>query len=58
MEFECGDADNSNLKNRLKQNIKIWSKTLKANKAIVNVLKEGYTLPLCTVPKSVHFNNN
>ena len=24
----------------------------------VNVLKEGYNLPLYKVPKSVHFNNN
>ena len=31
---------------------------MKANKAIVNVLKEGYKLPLYTVPKSAHFNNN
>ena len=57
MEFECGDSDNSNVKNRLKQNIKFWIETLKANKAIVNVLKEGYKLPY-TVPKSAHFNNN
>ena len=58
MEFECGDFDNSNVKNRLKQNIKFWSETLKANKAIVNILKEGYKLPLYTVPKPTHFNNN
>ena len=31
---------------------------MKANKAIVNVLKEGYKLPLYTVPKPAHFNNN
>ena len=58
MEFKCGDSDNSNLKSHLKQNIKFWSETLKANKAIVNVLKEGYKLPLYTVPKPAHFNNN
>ena len=58
MEFECGDFDNANVKNRLKQNIKFWSETLKANKVIVNVLKEGYKLPLYTMPKSAHFNNN
>ena len=57
MEFECGDSANSNVKSRLKQNIKFWCETLKANKAIVNVLKEGYKLPY-TVPKSAHFNNN
>ena len=56
--FECGDSDNSNAKNRLKQNIKLWSETLKAHKAIVNVLKEGYRLPLYTVPKSAHFDSN
>ena len=38
MEFESGDSDKSNVKNRLKQKIKFWSKTLKANKAIVNIL--------------------
>ena len=37
MEFECGDSDSSNVKNCLKENIKFWSETLKANKAIVNV---------------------
>ena len=58
MEFECGDFDNSNVENRLKQNIKFWSETLKANKAIVNILTEGYKLPLYTVPKPTHFNNN
>ena len=31
---------------------------MKANKAIVNILKEGYKLPSYTVPKSAHFNNN
>ena len=31
---------------------------MKANKAIVKVLKEGYKPPLYTVPKSSHFNNN
>ena len=35
IELEYGDSDNSNIKNRLKQNIKFWSETLKANKAIV-----------------------
>ena len=30
---------------------------MKANNAMVNVLKEGYELPLYTVPKSAHFNN-
>ena len=35
------DSDNSNIKNRLKQKIKFRIETLKANKAIVNVLKEG-----------------
>ena len=38
-EFECGESDNSNVKTRLKQNIKFWSETLKTNKAIVNILK-------------------
>ena len=38
---EYVDSDNSNIKNRLKQNIKVWSENLKANKAIANVLKEG-----------------
>ena len=38
--------------------MKFWNKTLKANKAIVNVLKEGYKHPLYTVPKSAHFDNN
>ena len=41
-----------------KKILKFWSETLKANKAIVKVLKEGYKLPLNTVPKSAHFNNN
>ena len=45
MEYGYGDSDNSN-------------ETLKANKAIVNLLKEGYNLPLHTVPKSACFNNN
>ena len=58
MEFKCGDSYNPNVKSRLKQNIKFWSETVKANKAIVNVLKEGYKLPLYTVPKPAHFNNN
>ena len=58
IEFECGDFDHSNIKSRLKQNIKFWSETLKANKAIVHVLKEGYKLPLYTVPKLAHFNNS
>ena len=31
---------------------------MKANKAIINVLKEGYKLPLYTVPKCAHFNNS
>ena len=31
---------------------------MKANKAIFNVLKEGYKLPWYTVSKSAHFNNN
>ena len=31
---------------------------MKANKAIVNALEEGYKLPLYTVPKFVHFNSN
>ena len=34
------DSDNSNIKSRLKQNIKFWSEALKANKAIINTLKE------------------
>ena len=38
MKFEIGDSDNSNVKSRLKQNIKFWSQALKANKAIVNIL--------------------
>ena len=58
MEFEYSDFDHSNIKNRLKENIKFWSEALKANKAIVNVLKEGYKLPLYTVLKSAHVNNN
>ena len=58
MEFKCGDSDNSNLKSCLKRTIKFWSETLKANKAIVNVLTEGYKLTLYTVPKPAHFNNN
>ena len=45
MEYGYGDSDNSN-------------ETLKANKAIVNLLKEGYNLPLHTVPKSACFNIN
>ena len=36
MEFECGDSANYNIKSHLKQNIKFWSETLKANKAIVS----------------------
>ena len=55
MKFECGDSANSNVKGRLKQNVIFWSETFKANKAIVNVLKEGYKLPLYTVPKHAHF---
>ena len=39
MEFECANSANSNIKSRLKQNMKFWSETLKANKAIVNVFK-------------------
>ena len=35
-----------------------WSETLKAIKAIVNVLKKVYKLPLYTVPNSAHFNDN
>ena len=31
MEFECGDSDNSNVKDHLKQNIKFWSEILKGN---------------------------
>ena len=58
MGFEYSDSDNSNVKNRLKQNINFWSEALKVNKAIANVLKEGYKLPLYTVPKSAHFDNN
>ena len=58
MRFEYSDSDNSNVKNRLKQNINFWSEALKVNKAIANVLKEGYKLPLYTVPKSAHFDNN
>ena len=45
------------LKNRLKQNIKFWSESLKANKAIVNVLKEGkkrLILDLCYVHKDIY----
>ena len=38
--------------------MKFWKDTLKANKAIVNVLKEGYKHPLYTVRKSAHFGNN
>ena len=30
---------------------------METNKEIVNVLKEGYKLPLYTVPKSAHFDN-
>ena len=41
IEFEYDGADNSNIKNRLKQNIKFWSEVLKANKAIGNLFKEG-----------------
>ena len=51
------DSDNSNIKNRLKQKIKFRSKTLKANKAIVNVLKEGkkrLILDLCYVNKDIY----
>ena len=58
IEFEYGDSHNSGIKNIWKQNIKFWSETLKAKKAIVNVLKERCKLPLCTVPKSAHHNNN
>ena len=58
IEFEDGDSYNSNIKNRLKQDIQFWSETLKANMAIVNVIKVGYKLPLYTVPKSAHSNNN
>ena len=58
MEFEYSDSDHSNVKNRLKQNIKFWCENLKTNKAIVNVLKEGYKLPLYTVLKSANFNIN
>ena len=35
IEFEYGDSDNSNIKNRLKQSVKFWSETWKANKVIV-----------------------
>ena len=51
------DSDNSNIKSRLKQNIKFWSETLKANKVIVNVLKEGkknLILDLCYVNKDIY----
>ena len=41
IEFEYDGSDNSNIKNRLKQNIKFWSEALKANNAIVNLFKEG-----------------
>ena len=58
MEFEYSDSDHSNVKNRLKQNIKFWCENFKTNKAIVNVLKEGYKLPLYTVLKSANFNIN
>ena len=58
IEFEYCNSGNSYVKNRLKQNIRFWSKTLKANKAIVNVLREGYKLALYTLPKSAHFNYN
>ena len=57
IEFEYGDSDNSNIKNCLKQNIKFWSETLKADKAIVNVLKEGkkrLILDLCYVNKHIY----
>ena len=40
IESEYSDSDNSNIKSRLKQNIKFWSEALKANKAIINILKE------------------
>ena len=56
IEFEYGDSDNSNINNCLKQIIKFWSETLKANKAIVNVLKEGkkrLILDLCYVNKHI-----
>ena len=41
IEFEYDGSDNSNIKNRLKQNIKFWSEAMKANNAIVNLFKEG-----------------
>ena len=58
IKFEYCDSDHFNVKNRLKQNRRFWSGTLKGNKAIVNLLKEGYKLPLHTMPKSAHFNYN
>ena len=41
IEFEYDGSDNSNIKNRLKQNIKFWREALKANNAIFNLFKEG-----------------
>ena len=55
--IECIDSDNSYIKNCLKQNIQFWYKTLKGNKAIVNVLKEGkkrLLLGLCYANKDVY----
>ena len=46
------------VKNSLKNKIDFWKNTLNANESVCNVIKEGYKLPLFTVPEQAKFNNN
>lgn len=52
------DINVSKVKNNLKNNTDFWINTLKANKTVINILKEGYKLPLFSIPDQAKFKNN
>ena len=46
------------VKGKLKQKVSFWENTIKANEAIIDIIKEGYKIPFLETPSEALFKNN
>ena len=58
-EYEFINQENYiSVKGKLKQNQSFWKNTIKADDTVLNIIQEGYRMPLLETPDTARFSNN
>ena len=52
------NSETNSVKGKLKPELDFWSKTLKAPKYIIDIIKYGYFLPFIDIPEASFSKNN